>query len=48
MICTQAEIGVPLLVPGLNRALYHWNGIKLEVFMLQISVDMHALAIAEA
>ena len=28
---SQSEAGVPLLVPGLNRALYHWDGIKLEV-----------------
>jgi hypothetical protein len=26
----KSEAGVPLLVPGLNRALYHWDGTKLE------------------
>ena len=29
--CVQTEAGVPLLVPGLNRALYQWDGTKLEV-----------------
>ena len=36
MCSLQAEPGVPLLVPGLNRALYNWDGIKLEVLYIHM------------